>query len=238
MRRKGAARVAGEPRTSVPILPAMRASRAFTITELLVVVAVIGVLVGVVLPGARLVQRETRNVNCLSNLRQGFGAIQLYATNNRDVLPMCEFIPVVTDEGPEGGLPLLLQGYLPHDSACWCCPADLNEDSLSTGTSYLYAPGLLRYMPQVQAQVIGALLAHPPGSQTPSQFAHLRRDIEARTMTAFYRTNPASFPLLVDSEDRHERNGSQRNGVFMDGSARPADPPPDNDPVMEEGVER
>ena len=49
--------------------------RAFTLVELLVVVAIIGLLIGMIVPSARAIQRESQNAGCLSNLRQGFIAI-------------------------------------------------------------------------------------------------------------------------------------------------------------------
>lgn len=207
----------------------MRFRRAFTLVELLVVVLIIGLLMGIALPAMRMVMRETQNSRCLANLRQNFTAMEAYAQANREMLPMCGFLPVVTDNGPEGGLPLLLRGYMPADSESWFCPSDVNEDSLSTGTSYLYVPGLLRYTPAVQAEVATMLLGFAPGSMTLEQLARARTDAEARLMTNFFRRDGAKFPLLMDSEDRHTRVGPPRNGVFVDGSARIAEPPPEDD---------
>jgi hypothetical protein len=42
-------------------------------------------------------------------------------------------------------------------------------------------------------------------------------------MTEFFEREPGAYPLLVDSQDRHRRVGSERNGVFLDGSARMAE---------------
>jgi prepilin-type N-terminal cleavage/methylation domain-containing protein len=206
-----------------------RPRRAFTLVELLVVVLIIGLLMGIAFPAMRMVMRETQNSRCLANLRQNFTAMDAYAQSNREVLPMCEFLPVVTANGPEGGLPLLLRGYLPADSETWLCPSDVNEESLATGTSYLYLPGLLRYTPAVQAEVATMLMGLAQGGATPEQVARARTDAEARLMTNFYRRDGAKFPLLMDSEDRHTRVGPPRNGVFVDGSARIAEPPPEDD---------
>lgn len=204
-------------------------ARGFTLIEMLVVISIIAILMGVALPAMRMVRRETQNGQCLAHLRQNFIAIDAYAQSNRETLPMCEFIPVVTDNGPEGGLPRLLRGYMPHDSETWLCPCDEHEDSLATGTSYMYVPGLLRYTPTVQAEVTTLLTGFAPGSMTVAQLQQVRLDAEGRLMTAFYRADGTKFPLLVDSEDRHTRTGTPRNGVFIDGSARIADAPPEEE---------
>lgn len=204
----------------------MRVRRAFTLIELLVVMAIIGILVGISLPGLRMIQREAKNATCTANLRQTFVGMEAYTQSNRDTLPMCEFLPVATVHGPQGGLPNLLSGYIPRDSDVWRCPADEDPDSLETGTSYIYSPGLLRYTPAVQAEVATLLLSFQPGSMSLAQLDRSRLDAEGRLMTSFFRANPTKYPLLADSQDRHKRSNSQRNGVFLDGSVRAADPPP------------
>ncbi len=197
------------------------ARRGFTLVELLVVIAVIGILTGIIVPSVGMIQRESRNVGCLSNLRQDFVAVGSYREQNAGRLPMCEFLPVVTDAGIDGGLPRFLSGFMPEDAASWLCPADQDESSTSTGTSYLYLPGLLRYTPAVQVDVVTLLMAAGPATP-PEQLERMRLDAEARAMTAFYEREGARYALLVDSQDRHPRTGSERNGVYADGSARMA----------------
>jgi prepilin-type N-terminal cleavage/methylation domain-containing protein len=60
--------------------------RAFTLVEVLVVVAVIAMLVGMLLPGLREAQRSARGASCFSNLRQHATATQSYAADFHDMI--------------------------------------------------------------------------------------------------------------------------------------------------------
>ena len=109
----------------------------------------------------------------------------------------------------------------------------VDEGSTSTGTSYVYLPGLLRYAPAVQATVVGVLMTSGAGMGL-QQLQSARLDIEARAMTAFYEREGQRYALLSDSQDRHPRTGSERNGVYVDGSARMADRVKEDPEVLEE----
>ncbi len=198
---------------------ASRRLRGFTLTELLVTMGIIVLLMSVIIPTARTFQAEARSVACSNNLRQIWVSIESYRTGNKDLLPMCEFLPVATANGPEGGLPETLKGYVEKDCACWACAADFDEDgSLSTGTSYLYVPGLIRYTPQIQFQVQQAMVPYTisPGL-SPAIVEKIRRETEAKLVTRFYE-GASNFAILCDSQDRHVYGDRQpKNAVFFDG---------------------
>ena len=199
-------------------LPSM--SAGFTVVELMVVIGIIGVLLGVMFPALKTFRMEGFNVACQSNLKQIGGVLQTYRNQNQDTLPMVEFLPAATDEGAVGGLPWAFRGYIDRDNKCWCCPADSDEsNSLSTGTSYFYMPGLIRYMPSVQLQVQQAMLASMlDPTLTDQQRERLREGFEARLVTNFYRKDFSQLPLLYDSVDRHPGTRIPRNALFYDGS--------------------
>ena len=184
-------------------------------------IGIIVLLVGLLVPMLGSVRAQALSTQCLNNLRQIGPAIDAYRIAIRDLLPMADFLPVPTDRGPEGGLPGLLKASMPVDSPAWLCPADLDEDSLATGTSYYYMPGLLRYSPQVQIPVTQAMVPFLlEGTLSQRELDRRRTELEARLVTRFYETVDARrFPLVSDSQDRHpigDRN--PRNGLFLDGS--------------------
>jgi prepilin-type N-terminal cleavage/methylation domain-containing protein/prepilin-type processing-associated H-X9-DG protein len=64
-----------------------KASVAFTLLELLVVIAVIGVLASLLLPAVQKGKRNARRVECLSRQKQWTVGFHLYAEDNGDWLP-------------------------------------------------------------------------------------------------------------------------------------------------------
>jgi prepilin-type N-terminal cleavage/methylation domain-containing protein/prepilin-type processing-associated H-X9-DG protein len=82
--------------------------RAFTLTEILVVIAVVGLLAAILFPVLNRVRANSRTSTCSSNLRQIGVALSLYRTDNSGLYP-----PVVTLESsptPSNGQGVKTQG--------------------------------------------------------------------------------------------------------------------------------
>jgi prepilin-type N-terminal cleavage/methylation domain-containing protein len=76
----------------------MAASRkAFTLLELLVVLAVIGLLAPMVLPVFARRRDLAREARCLANVKNVALAVQMYLADNNDTLPPMETSPRVLD---------------------------------------------------------------------------------------------------------------------------------------------
>ncbi len=65
----------------------MKRSRAFTLIEVLVVVAIISLLATILMPALKEARRVSKRTVCLANLDQIAKAVQSYLHNNRDTFP-------------------------------------------------------------------------------------------------------------------------------------------------------
>ncbi len=81
-------RDANERNTFTSALP-MRGSRgAFTLVELLVVIAIISLLAAILFPVFAQAREKARQTVCLSNMRQMGLAVQMYAQDNDECMPL------------------------------------------------------------------------------------------------------------------------------------------------------
>lgn len=88
--------------------------RAFTLSELLIVIAIIAVLAGLLLPALLKAREKGRSAYCLSNLRQLSTLMLVYAEENTGFIPLLAYndgpltVPAsVTANAPPGGGPAL-----------------------------------------------------------------------------------------------------------------------------------
>jgi prepilin-type N-terminal cleavage/methylation domain-containing protein len=85
--------------------------RAFTLVELLVVIAVVGILAALLLPALASARDKSRKTACVSNLRQIGIALLNYATDNDGRIPYGPKAPPFTNPGdfyPSTGAPTSL----------------------------------------------------------------------------------------------------------------------------------
>src|SRR5688500_17277015 len=79
---------------------ASRLRRAFTLAELLIVIAIIGVLISILLPTLSSARRSANAAKCLAQLRDLGLAFQQYAQDNRRAFPMVEYSPPASQVVP------------------------------------------------------------------------------------------------------------------------------------------
>jgi prepilin-type N-terminal cleavage/methylation domain-containing protein len=108
--------------------------QAFTLIELLVTVAIVAVLAALLLPAVARVQEAGRATACMSNLRQVGIALQLYAQENNNRLPiMRDHSLVGTNDLPSPNR--VLASQLGNTNVLRC-PSDRKGLFETTGASY------------------------------------------------------------------------------------------------------
>src|SRR5690554_165040 len=65
----------------------IRRMRAFTLVELLVVIGIIALLISILLPALNSARSAAISLTCQSNLRQVMQAVQMYANENKGIMP-------------------------------------------------------------------------------------------------------------------------------------------------------
>lgn len=210
---------------------------AFTLVEVLVVVAVLTLLMGLLMPALARARHYARRVGCSSNLHQVSLAIHLYAEDFQDTIPFgpegrpvtgSNFYTVTgnvtsllsLEDGAPVGLGLLLKNYLSERPKVLFCPG---TDQPSEADAQLSRVG------QAQAQsdfyyrhASVALL-----SGTPDTF-HIRlsslgrnrngQPIKALVTDVQFLAHPSLAPFQVVTRTSHQRAVS--NIMFADGHVK------------------
>ncbi|MFO1461863.1 MAG: prepilin-type N-terminal cleavage/methylation domain-containing protein [Verrucomicrobiota bacterium] len=209
----------GGVKPSVPV-PLGNGARAFTLVELLVVVAIVAVLAGLLLPTLGRAKAKGLDAVCVSHLRQLGIATRTYAEDHHERLPSAELLPTLP-VNPREPLPRicdLLAGYVgrvagtnaPGSAATvFRCPADRKGRFAAEGSSYEWNIDLNGHRID-ETRTDSAFLLLKPG------------DFSGGVTNFFVVLPPETTPLLLDYEEFHPRPpNSGKNVVYMDGHVAP-----------------
>lgn len=103
----------------------MRKPRAFTLVELLIVIAIIAVLTGLLLPAVAKARAGAGRARCAAQLHGVGQMLQMYFGENRNALPKVNMMPSLRP--PLNGYPSLVQLLAPYahgGTRVFQCPAD------------------------------------------------------------------------------------------------------------------
>jgi prepilin-type N-terminal cleavage/methylation domain-containing protein len=99
---------------------------AFTLIELLATIAVIGILVGLLMPALGVAKRKAESARCVSHLRQAGIAVRLFADDNEGRLPRARALGGFTTNALDAlpAIEQVLAPYLGGSREVFRCPAD------------------------------------------------------------------------------------------------------------------
>jgi len=112
-----------------------RSTPGFTLTEILIVVAIIIALAALVIPISRSAIAKSRQGACLGNLRQIGIGLESYLQDHNDTMPVLE-AGRKSKDGEAAVLEVLLAQYIETPDT-FHCPAD-REKYAESGSSYLW----------------------------------------------------------------------------------------------------
>src|SRR3954466_7638467 len=98
-------------------------NRAFTLIELLIVIAIIGLLAAILFPVFTRARENARRSSCQSNLKQILLGIHQYTQDYDELYP--PRLSII--EGKKVGFPQLYQPYL-KSNQLFQCPSDVKAD--------------------------------------------------------------------------------------------------------------
>lgn len=112
--------------------------RAFTLLELLLVIAILGILAGILAPTLQRMRGRAKSTQCLANLRQLGLAVSMYVDENGGKLPCAEQRPTTPIDSAHV-LPRICDALAPQvgtNSFVFRCPMDRAAWFEKEGSSY------------------------------------------------------------------------------------------------------
>ncbi len=176
-------------------------SRAFTLVELLAVIAVIGILASILISSLNGMRSSVHQAKCASNLRQIGQAIVLFTQDNRGQFPLSTHTVMNLEES----WIYTLAPYLGDVDAIRICPADPRgaERLEANLTSYV----LNEFVVVPNRDPFGQL-------QSEDYTNFIKLENPSTTMTAFIASD--SLPLGNHSDHTHSRGWNSWGRVLSD----------------------
>ncbi len=166
----------------------MLLKRAFTLVEILVVIAILCLLAALLFPGFASAREKARASSCLSNYRQVAVAIQMYAQDNDDKTP--------ANGGSFSGL---IQDSVPyiHNATVFTCPDDDDIEEEGRTGSYR-VPSLYQGKPLSCGWINPYVAGEVTTSSNTTLAYEAEQDFTQSPITPTYRHNGGTQMLFFD----------------------------------------
>lgn len=216
-----------------------QAARAFTLTEMLVVIAIIGILAAILLPVLALARERGFRSQCVNNFKQLAAGIQMYADDHGDQLPgplwqgfyekydnehsnrlsyfIASYIGLPTPQATPQPNPL---ARCPSAARQWT-PADPSTDPMSGSVplSYIVALYVTNLNSGVVTRPFGYPYAAPPyvaPDEAPKHLHELANPTTSWAMVDADQQNASSKGPYYSYLPAKPAHGSVRNQLYFD----------------------
>lgn len=192
----------------------MRRQPAFTLVELLVVVAIIALLISIAMPSLSAARRISKSTKCKHNLHQIGIAMEAYFSRSGDLYPCIAPLPSAEpqlaedeDREPYPAMPVALKRETRNSSELFECPADVVKKDDPGYHALGILPGR-RYFDTEATSYEWNMLLNPDYDADSNRFGPLKRRWPkgATLFKGLFRASHARTEMARDFDLYHGRD--------------------------------
>jgi len=198
----------------------MTKTRAFTLIEILVVVAIIGLLVSITVPSVAAARRSSRSAKCRTNLHGIGQAMESYFSVHGDIFPCIAPLPSAEEDvansenrDPYDGISVVLKKETHNNTEVFLCPDDeIRSDDRQYPTIGLFKGN--RYFDTEVTSYNWNSFLNPDYDPSANQVGpRKRRRTNIKVLASLVQTSLSRLQMVYEYEMFHSTNPEDPEGA-------------------------